>query len=110
MEDGDAMAQNAWKLQPRDEKGPMSTLSDQDLFLFNEGTHYRLFDKLGAHVTEESEAHVLIEASGATLRLWDTPGFGNVRRLLDRLGRAGGCFTGRPWRWRCCRCCPRPRR
>ncbi len=27
-----------------------SLLTDQDIHLFNEGTHYRLFDKLGAHV------------------------------------------------------------
>jgi len=27
----------------------VSLLSDDDLFLFNEGSHYRLFDKLGAH-------------------------------------------------------------
>mgnify|MGYP000011746829 CR=1 FL=1 len=26
-----------------------SLLTDQDLFLFNEGTHYRLYEKLGAH-------------------------------------------------------------
>jgi 1,4-alpha-glucan branching enzyme len=27
----------------------VSLLSDQDLFLFNEGTHFRLYEKLGAH-------------------------------------------------------------
>ncbi|MFQ5913543.1 MAG: 1,4-alpha-glucan branching protein GlgB [Nitrospinota bacterium] len=27
----------------------MSLLSEDDLFLFNEGTHYRLYEKLGAH-------------------------------------------------------------
>src|SRR5438309_12117325 len=27
-----------------------SLLTDHDLYLFNEGTHYRLYDKLGAHV------------------------------------------------------------
>jgi 1,4-alpha-glucan branching enzyme len=27
----------------------VSTLSDDDLFLFNEGSHYRLYEKLGAH-------------------------------------------------------------
>ena len=32
----------------------VSLLTDQDLFLFNEGTHYRLYEKLGAHsVTAE---------------------------------------------------------
>lgn len=29
-----------------------SLLSDQDVFLFNEGTHRRLYDKLGAHIRE----------------------------------------------------------
>jgi 1,4-alpha-glucan branching enzyme len=28
----------------------MTMLSDDDLFLFNEGAHYRLYDKLGAHL------------------------------------------------------------
>src|SRR5437879_2239589 len=35
-------------------EGPMrhdvSLLTDHDIYLFNEGTHYRLYDKLGAHV------------------------------------------------------------
>ena len=30
----------------------VSRLTDQDLYLFNEGTHVRLFDKLGAHLGE----------------------------------------------------------
>jgi hypothetical protein len=38
-----------------------------------------------AHVTEDSECHTLIETSGATLRLWDTPGFGDLTRLVKRL-------------------------
>ncbi len=33
----------------------VSLLSDQDLFLFNEGTHYRLYEKLGARPVRESE-------------------------------------------------------
>src|SRR3981189_3930598 len=28
-----------------------SLLTDQDLHLFNEGTHYRIYNKLGAHLT-----------------------------------------------------------
>jgi len=32
---------------------PRSLLSDWDFHLFNEGTHHRLWDKLGAHVTAE---------------------------------------------------------
>jgi 1,4-alpha-glucan branching enzyme len=30
----------------------VSLLSDDDLFLFNEGNHYRLYEKLGAHLVE----------------------------------------------------------
>ncbi|HUG44377.1 MAG TPA: 1,4-alpha-glucan branching protein GlgB [Acidobacteriota bacterium] len=35
-----------------DEKSSISLLSQQDLFLFNEGTHYRLYQHLGAHPLE----------------------------------------------------------
>jgi len=38
------------------------------------------------HVTEVAEAHTLAEtAAGDVLRLWDTPGFGDSSRLLQRL-------------------------
>ena len=35
----------------------ISPITEQDLYLFNEGTHYRLYEKLGAHpaVSEEDE-------------------------------------------------------
>ena len=29
----------------------VSLLTDQDLYLFNEGSHYLIYDKIGAHVT-----------------------------------------------------------
>lgn len=39
-----------------------------------------------AHVTEFAEGHDLVTtAQGDTLRLWDTPGFGDSARLLKRL-------------------------
>ena len=38
--------------------------SDQDLYLFNEGSHYRMHDKLGAHLT--TVAH----ESGACFGVW----------------------------------------
>jgi hypothetical protein len=39
-----------------------------------------------AHVTETAEGHVLIDTPGGeTLRLWDTPGFGDSARLSKRL-------------------------
>jgi 1,4-alpha-glucan branching enzyme len=34
---------------------PASRLSEQDLHLFNEGTHYRIYDKLGAHLSPAGE-------------------------------------------------------
>lgn len=43
-----------------------------------------------AHVSQFAEAHTLLaSAAGDTLRLWDTPGFGDSVRLLRRLARAG---------------------
>ena len=43
-----------------------------------------------AHVTIYAESHTLLaSAEGDTLRLWDTPGFGDSVRLLRRLAKAG---------------------
>ena len=36
---------------PPPPRSDASLLTAQDLFLFNEGTHYRIYDKLGAHLT-----------------------------------------------------------
>jgi 1,4-alpha-glucan branching enzyme len=33
----------------------VSPTSDQDLYLFNEGSHYRMYDKLGAHLTRADD-------------------------------------------------------
>jgi hypothetical protein len=42
------------------------------------------------HVTALSESHVLFSTpSGDTLKLWDTPGFGDSVRLVRRLGMSG---------------------
>ena len=35
--------------QARRSEQPFSLLTSDDLFLFNQGTHYRLYEKLGAH-------------------------------------------------------------
>jgi hypothetical protein len=44
----------------------------------------------GAHVTDASTGYTLIESpEGDALRLWDTPGFGDSARLLQRLRRSG---------------------
>jgi 1,4-alpha-glucan branching enzyme len=42
----------------------VSLLSDQDLYLFNEGSHYRLYEKLGAHLRMENGV------AGAVFSLW----------------------------------------
>jgi hypothetical protein len=52
------------------------------------------------HVTTIAEAHLLIEADGARLLLWDTPGFGDTARLMARLRREGqpiGWFLHQAW-------------
>ncbi|MEM9479979.1 MAG: GTPase domain-containing protein [Verrucomicrobiota bacterium] len=46
-----------------------------------------------AHVTDENEKHVLLEAGGKQLILWDTPGFGDSARLLRRLKKSGQKLT-----------------
>ncbi|MEM0897101.1 MAG: GTPase domain-containing protein, partial [Verrucomicrobiota bacterium] len=46
-----------------------------------------------AHVTDENEKHVLLEADGQQLVLWDTPGFGDSARLLRRLKKSGQKLT-----------------
>ncbi|MCP3979184.1 MAG: GTPase domain-containing protein [bacterium] len=53
-----------------------------------------------AHVTLESDVHVLLEADGDEIRLWDTPGFGDTARLLRRLRRSKdpiGWFLHQIW-------------
>ena len=53
---------------PRIDTGPMlydvSLLTDDDLHLFNEGTHYDLWKKLGAHVVRNGEV------SGTYFAVW----------------------------------------
>jgi len=54
-----------------------------------------------AHVTGTSDAHLLIATpQGDELRLWDTPGFGDSARLLQRLEQSGnplGWFLTQVW-------------
>jgi GTPase Era involved in 16S rRNA processing len=46
------------------------------------------------HVTDISEAHVMVATQGRRLLLWDTPGFGDTARLLRRLKQ-----SEQPIRW-----------
>ena len=41
-----------------------SILTSDDLFLFNQGTHYRLYQKLGAHVVEDGTAFAVWAPNG----------------------------------------------
>jgi len=57
------------------------------------------------HVTESADAYEMLRTpQGETLRLWDTPGFGDSVRLLRRMQQAGnplGWFLSQVWdRWR----------
>lgn len=47
-----------------------------------------------AHVTDQNTSHVLAQTSQDELILWDTPGFGNVRKLLKRFQN-----EGKAWNW-----------
>ncbi|HVO81218.1 MAG TPA: 1,4-alpha-glucan branching protein GlgB [Terriglobales bacterium] len=42
----------------------ISLLTEQDLYLFNEGNHYRIYDKLGAHLTTAGDE------SGTSFSVW----------------------------------------
>ncbi len=57
-----------------------------------------------AHVTDLSTGYVLVQSGEDTLMLWDTPGFGDTARLLERLKLVGnpiGWFLTQVWdRWR----------
>jgi len=52
------------------------------------------------HVTLFNQEHVLVQADGTKLVLWDTPGFGDSARLLKRLRREGNAvlwFLSQTW-------------
>ena len=49
-------SQTKTKTSPMPVRHDVSLLTDDDLYLFNEGNHYRLYHKLGAHVLKEPEA------------------------------------------------------
>jgi 1,4-alpha-glucan branching enzyme len=42
----------------------LSSLTDQDVYLFNEGTHYRMYEKLGAHLAGEGPT------AGVSFAVW----------------------------------------
>src|ERR1700674_4005748 len=44
------MTKSATPVPTAPARSDVSLLTDQDLYLFNEGSHYRVYDKLGAHI------------------------------------------------------------
>ena len=48
----------------------LSLLSDQDLYLFNEGSHFRLYDKLGAHMVDKGSLPGAEFESGTYFAVW----------------------------------------
>ena len=41
-------------IQVAERRADVSLLTDQDIYLFNEGNHYRIYDKLGSHLNNVS--------------------------------------------------------
>ena len=48
----------------QNQTGDSIVLGQQDLHLFNEGTHYRLWEKMGCHLTQEDGQ------AGARFAVW----------------------------------------
>jgi 1,4-alpha-glucan branching enzyme len=66
-----------------------SLLTDDDLYLFNEGSHFRLYEKLGAHIVRQDDA------SGAYFAVW-APNANHVSVIGDFNGWEKGKHCLRP--------------
>ena len=71
-----------------------SLLTDQDLFLFNEGSHFRLYNKLGAHLVTQDGAdgtYFAVWAPNAThvSVIGDFNGWDKGRHVLRPKGNSG---------------------
>jgi 1,4-alpha-glucan branching enzyme len=69
------------KISPVPVRYDVTLLTDDDLYLFNEGNHYRLYHKLGAHVLREPEA------AGTYFAVWAPDGAGLGHWRFQRLGQ-----------------------
>ena len=74
--------------------GSVQLLTDQDLYLFNEGSHYRLYDKMGAHlVTHNGEAGAVFSVWAPNARsvsvLGDFNGWDSKSHRLKSRGSSG---------------------
>src|SRR3984885_15686980 len=69
-------------------------LSDQDLYLFNEGSNYRMYETMGAHpVTRDGQAGAIFSVWAPNARLVSVIGsfnsWGARSNLLERRGASG---------------------
>ena len=69
-------------------------LSDQDLYLFNEGSNYRMYETMGAHlVTRDGQAGAIFSVWAPNARLVSVIGsfnsWGARSNLLERRGDSG---------------------
>lgn len=87
---------------------PRSLLTDDDIFLWNEGTHYRLYEKLGAHPTPAG-THFAVWAPDAdrVSVIGDWNKWNADADLLDRRGSSGiwegfveGAFEAAAYKYR----------
>jgi 1,4-alpha-glucan branching enzyme len=90
------MASSRKELQLNREKADrgFSLLTDQDLYLFNEGSHYRMYDKLGAHVVDVAGVHgagfgVWAPAAREVSVIGDFNGWNNQANVLNPRGSSG---------------------
>jgi 1,4-alpha-glucan branching enzyme len=67
-----------------------SPLTDEDIYLFNEGTHARMYSKLGAHLTDEG-THLAVWAPDAerVAVVGDFNGWDGAQHLLRPRGTSG---------------------
>jgi len=73
-------------------------LGDQDIYFFNEGTHSRLYDKLGAHCLPEGGVHFALWAPNAqrVSVIGDFNGWGHDRNPMQEIGSSGVWETSIP--------------
>jgi 1,4-alpha-glucan branching enzyme len=90
------MASSRKELQLNGEKADrgFTLLTDQDLYLFNEGSHYRMYDKLGAHIVEVAGVHgagfgVWAPAAREVSVIGDFNGWNNQANVLNPRGSSG---------------------
>src|SRR4030043_1891628 len=80
----------------------VSLLSEDDLYLFNEGTHYKLYEKLGAHhmtVDGQAGTYFAVWAPNASevYVIGDFNGWDRTKHRLQHRGKSGireGFFGG----------------